>query len=593
MARIRVLDEQTANQIAAGEVVERPASVVKELVENSLDAGARRIAVEVEGGGRELIRVSDDGCGMAPEDARLCLERHATSKIAGAADLQRITSLGFRGEALPSIAAVSRLEIRTRERDAPHGTRVEVAGGTLVAVAPVGMAPGTQVEVRDLFFNVPARLKFLKTVATELGRITDILGRLALAHPEVAFRFRSGPVEVFSTPGRPGDLLAAAAAVLGRDLARELVPVSLETPAGRIGGYVGLPAAARAGRGLQHVIVNGRPVTQVLPLRYAFEEAYANLIPQGRYPVGILSLEVDPAEVDVNVHPAKLEVRFQREREVRGAVYRAVRAALGTALVVPAGIAPPPPAPGPGQGSLPLGGAYVPGGAPRLAAEGPAPYSEGDREAAAALAARPAGSPPAAAAELIRSLRPLGQVHRSYIVCDGPQGLYILDQHAAHERIHFERILRELETRAVAVQPLLFPLTLELTAAQYALFRDLGATFRDSGIHAEPFGGRTVVLKGVPAGIPEGEAARLVTDFLDRLLEEQLPPTPVERRRRVVAALAACKASIRARDALQPEQITALLAELAACAQPGQCPHGRPTLLLFSVAELEKRFGRG
>lgn len=636
MPRIQVLDERTANQIAAGEVVERPASVVKELVENSLDAGARRITVQVEAGGQQLIRVTDDGSGMSAEDARLCLERHATSKIRFAADLQHITTLGFRGEAIPSIASVSKFEIRTREKDALEGTRVEVEGGTLLAVTAVGASPGTQVEVRELFFNVPARLKYLKTAATELGRIGDVLGRLALAHPEVAFRFRSGALEVFSTPGKPDDLLAAAAAVLGRELAKELVPVSMETPFCRIWGYAGLPAAARAGRATQHFIVNGRPV-QALQLRYAFEEAYTNLIPQGRYPICVLNLELDPAEVDANVHPAKLEVRFQKEREVRGALYKAVRAALGAAMVVPSGIGPepaPPPVPGTGvaeeliararggggapgrdwqqagggippwarpahaagQTALPLTGAYVPGGS-RPAAERPAAYAQADQEAAAAalaeaLEARPVQAAPATAAELIRSLRPLGQVHRSYIACDGPQGLYVVDQHAAHERINFERILKELETRAVPVQPLLFPLTLELTAPQLALCKDLGATFHESGIHAEPFGGRTVVVKAVPVGVPEAAAARLVADFLDRLLEDQLPASPVERRRRVVAALAACKASIRAKEALQPEQVTALLADLAACENPGQCPHGRPTVLLFGVSDLEKRFGR-
>ncbi len=659
MPHIQVLDERTANQIAAGEVVERPASVVKELVENSLDAGARRVTVVVEGGGQQLIRVTDDGCGMEAADARLCLERHATSKIRAATDLLRITTLGFRGEAIPSIASVSRFEIRTRQREALEGTRVAVDGGVLQAVEPVGAPPGTQVEVRDLFYNVPARLKYMKTAATELGRIGDVLGRLALAHPEVALHFRSGTVEVLQTPGKPDDLLAAAAAVFGRELARELAPVSLETPFCRVWGYIGLPSVARAGRATQHFMVNGRPV-QALQLRYAFEEAYANLIPQGRYPICVINLELDPAEVDANVHPAKLEVRFQKEREVRGALYKAARAALGAAMVVPVGMAPepvPPPVPGaavaesllarmqgtpaagaagaagpgvpsvpadgapatqpsrdwqragtgvlaqtgpdqaPGQRAFYLDGAYVPPDSTRMATERSGLYTAAERETAAAalaeaLQTRAVHAGPANAAELIRALRPLGQIHRSYVVCDGPGGLYVVDQHAAHERINFERIYRDLETHTAPVQALLFPITLELTVPQFTLFKDLAATFAESGIRAEPFGGRTVLVKAVPVGVDEAQAARLVTDFIDRLLEEQLPSSPLDRRRRVVAALAACKASIRAREALQPEQIAALLADLAACTDPGQCPHGRPTVLLFSVADLEKRFGR-
>ncbi|MCG0237774.1 MAG: DNA mismatch repair endonuclease MutL [Firmicutes bacterium] len=667
MPRIHVLDERTANQIAAGEVVERPASVVKELVENSLDAGSRRIVVEVEGGGRSLIRVTDDGCGMDPTDARLALERHATSKIRTSQDLLRVTTLGFRGEALPSIASVSRLELRTREHGALSGTRIYVEGGRIAAVEEVGCAPGTRVEVRDLFFNTPARLKYLKSNATELSRIGEVLARLALARPDVSIRFRSGPAEVFVTPGS-GDLLATAAAVLSRDLVRALVPVDYPIPGGRIWGYVGLPAAARASRSLQHFFVNRRPV-QALAVRYALEEAYTNLIPQGRYPVALIFIDLDPAEVDVNVHPAKLEVRFQREREVRGAVYHAVRSALGAATVVPvagepaapggsaadgpapagpgpaegreplrpggSGASPgtPPPQPGRdwvragtgmppwarpaqarGQTALSLGGAYIsrdrgeedpavaflareaaaalsPEAAPEAAVEA-GPGAPGLPEGAAPLL--PGGAPAADLRERIRNLRPLGQVHQTYIVCDGPEGLYVIDQHAAHERIYFERNLRAMAGAETPAQPLLFPVTLELSPAQYALLEEVGEELRRAGLDVRPFGGRTVVVRSVPMGVAEAHAARLVLDTLDRLAEagSGTQVTPLELRRRAAAALAACKAAIKARDPLQPEAIRHLLAELAECEHPGQCPHGRPTILLFSIPELEKRFGR-
>lgn len=634
MAMIRILDDTTANQIAAGEVVERPSSVVKELVENSLDAGATRIVVEVEGGGRDLIRVSDDGCGMSPEDARLCIERHATSKIASGQDLTRIHTLGFRGEALPSIAAVSRFELRTRPRADLSGTRVVVEGGQVLTVDPCGCAPGTRIEVRDLFYNTPARLKYLKTNATELGRINDALGRLALAHPQVSIRYRSGPLEVLATPGR-GQLLDAVAAVLGRELAREMVPLEFTSGACRVTGYTALPSAARAGRALQHFIVNGRPV-QAFALRYALEEAYTNLIPQGRYPVCVVHIEVDPEEVDVNVHPAKLEVRFQREREVRGAVYRAVQAALGAHMTVPGTFAGPEaaaaadaavrrgpsgaqplldgpqpgrdwvqagrgipawarPAQAPGQTALPTDGAYAGTGRDTdHTREAPDTYRPLEGELAAPGDLPLAGEAPRSPAELIRSLRPLGQIHRTYLACDGPEGLYLIDQHAAHERIFFERFLRAAAESSAPIQPLLFPLTVELTAVQAQIFQEYVALFAASGLEVEPFGGRTVMVKGIPSGVPEAAAARLITDFIDKLIEEtDLPANdPLDRRRRVSAAMAACKAAIKAKDALHPEEMAALLSELAACENPGQCPHGRPTIILFRVGDLERRFGR-
>jgi len=650
LARIHLLDEQTANQIAAGEVVERPASVVKELVENSLDAGAKRIVVEVSGGGRELVRVSDDGIGMLPEDARLALQRHATSKIRTAEDLHAITTLGFRGEALPSIAAVSEFELITRPHDQLAGYRILVEGGQIVGEGEHGCPAGTRVTVRNLFYNVPARLKYLKTNATEMAQIGDILTRLALANPDVAFRFHSGQAQVFATPGT-GDVQAAIAALLGREVAKELIPVDFAGEAARVRGFIGRPSIARAGRSHQYFFVNRRAV-RTIAARYALEEAYTHLLPNGRYPVCILFIEVEPREVDVNVHPTKAEVRFQRDREVRAAVYQAARQGLGAALLIPgtevspggevkvpdragekaavqrgwvppgAGrpgegggrAAPPPwrvsggagaqntaretarpyqPSVGPQQGGPQLGN-LPPGGLQAVLAE------RASEEVAAAGAPAPdlAGASfvprPADPGELIRSLRPLGQVHRSYIACDGPEGLYLIDQHAAHERIFFERLYAAAEEQTAVVQRLLFPLTLDLTPAQMAIWQENAAIFAESGFEAEAFGGNTLLIHGVPAGLGTDHVARLVSDFLDRLQEEQVAPgTPVtDRRRRVLAAMAACKAAIKARDALQPEDIAALLQDLAACASPSTCPHGRPTIVCVSVSELEKRFKR-
>jgi len=673
LTRIAVLDERTANQIAAGEVVERPASVVKELVENSLDAGASRIVVEVEGGGRDLIRISDDGCGMSPEDARLSLMRHATSKIRSAEDLLEIATMGFRGEAIPSIASVSRFELVTREHDQLAGYRIFVDGGKTADEGEFGSPPGTRITVRDLFFNVPARLKYLKTNATELGQIGDMLTRLAMANPQVAMRFHSGQMQVFATPGT-GQLIDVIAALLGRDVVKELLPVQYEDSGAKVWGFVGRPGAARAGRNHQYFFVNKRAI-RTIQVRYAMEEAYAHLLPNGRYPVCVLFIEVEPREVDVNVHPAKAEVRFEREREVRGAVYKATRQALGAHLLIPGttisedGEVSVPDRAGekaavearqapPAIPAAPPGGGWVPPGATRpgqgggratpppwlTQAPSPAPASQpsGPRQVSfrldggkitqntaaeetatftlppgglqgvlerreregAALEDPAAEAPtdhhwaevhqPSSGAALIRQLRPLGQVHRSYILCDGPEGLYVIDQHAAHERVFFERLFISAQDATTPMQPLLFPIALDLSVIQMAHWQENAAIFAESGFDAEPFGGTTLLIKGVPSGLGEAHTARLVSDFLDKLQEEKVAPgaTVLERRQRVLAAMAACKAAIKARDALQPEDIQALLSDLSTCESPHTCPHGRPTVICIGITELEKRFKR-
>jgi DNA mismatch repair protein MutL len=654
--RIQVLDERTANQIAAGEVVERPSSVVKELVENSLDAGSGRVIVEVDGGGKELIRITDDGCGMSPEDARLSLMRHATSKIRTADDLLSVATMGFRGEAIPSIASVSRFELITREPSELAGYRMSVDGGHIQNEGEFGCPPGTRITVRDLFFNVPARLKYLKTNATEMGQIGDMLTRLALANPHVAMRFHSGQTQVFATPGT-GDPLDAAMGLIGRELVKELMKVEYEDGAARIWGYVGRPGAARAGRNHQYFFVNKRAIRQT-SVRYALEEAYAHLLPNGRYPICILFIEVPSREVDVNVHPAKAEVRFEREREVKGAVYKATRQALGAHLLIPGtiisddgevkvpdrtgekaaaqeGITPPavtgggwvpPGATRPGQGGgratlppwLTPSPGTLPAGAGGTGCDQPQPADlSGSRQVSfrfdAAHANQRVAEPlpsfelpagglqawthehhPSTGATLIRSLRPLGQVHRSYILCDGPEGLYVIDQHAAHERIFFERLLGSAQEAVAPVQPLLFPIALDLTPSQMALWQEHQEIFLESGFQAEPFGGTTLLIQGIPTGVAEAYTARLVSDFLDRLQENKVPQgSPViDRRQRVMAAMAACKAAIKARDSLQPEDVQALLTDLALCESPATCPHGRPTVICIGIPELEKRFKR-
>jgi len=481
-----------------------------------------------------------------------------------------------------------------------------------------------------------------------------------MANPSVVMRFHSGQAQIFATPGT-GQLLDTITALLGRDMAKELLPVDYRDGHARVFGFVGRPGAARAGRNHQYFFVNRRAI-RTIQVRYALEEAYAHLLPNGRYPICVLFMEVEPDQVDVNVHPAKAEVRFEREREVRGAVYKATRQTLGAHLLIPGttvspdgevvvpdragekaaatGVAPAGPA-APAGG----GGGWIPPGAGRpgqgggratpppwqqpepsgprqvsfrldaaqtkqQAAEEPASFAlppgglsgvleRREQASAPAVPEAPADlwtvqpAPPSETA-LIRSLHPLGQVHRSYILCDGPEGLYVVDQHAAHERVFFERLLSAAEAAAAPIQPLLFGITLDLTPAQISLWRENESIFRESGFDAEAFGGNTLLISGVPSGLGEAHVARLVSDFLDRLQEERVPPGAkiAERRQRVLAAMAACKSAIKARDALQPEEIQALLADLASCQSPTTCPHGRPTVICIGIGELEKRFKR-
>lgn len=617
MPKIQILDERTANQIAAGEVVERPASVIKELVENSLDAGATSISVEIEGGGARLCRVTDNGCGMSAEDALLALERHATSKISTASDLFRITTMGFRGEALPSIASVSRMELVTREPGSLSGTRLVVEGGRLSENTPTGCPEGTRITVRDLFYNTPARLKYLKSASTEAAQVADAVSRLALARPEVAFRLTSGGQVVFSTPGS-GKAIDALACALGTEVARQLLALDYRDQSVAIQGFAGRPAVSRAGRTHQFIFVNRRPVRS-LPLRFALEEAYHNLLPAQRYPVAVLFLEIDPSQVDVNVHPTKLEVRFEREREIRAAVYRAVRQALQEANLVP---------------EMQFPGLTVPekattdasqGISPRISSPGEQPVVPGAvatwsptpepgyttrqmtafwRETAPgygdqtpeptdnSLSAAEATDQHDLAARL-RALRPLGQIHRSYIVADSPEGIYIIDQHAAHERIYYERLLLTASPEKPKVQPLLFPVTMDLTPAQMAVWEEHRDLLESAGFVIEPFGGKTLLVHGIPLALGETMAAQVVLDLIERLLDIQGSVTdPIAKRSEILAALAACKAAVKARESLTAEEMSALIDQLAACRSPATCPHGRPTMIAISVSELEKQFKR-
>lgn len=680
-APIRILSEDVTNKIAAGEVIERPASVVKELVENAIDAGASRISVEVRGAGKELIRVVDDGIGIPAGEAPLAFMRHATSKISAASDLAAISTLGFRGEALPSIASVARVELITRAREAEEGVRVEAAGGD-IRTSVCGAPYGTQVSVFDLFYNTPARFKFLRSDTAERRYIADFVTAIALAHPQIAFRLSLEGRQVLSTSGS-GNLKEAIAAVYGRSVLPDLVPVEWAAPWGALTGYVGKPSLAKGNRAAETLFVNGRWV-QNRTLYAAVEKGFESLLAHRRFPLAVLHLRIDPSLVDVNVHPAKTDVRFRDENEVFRAVMRAVRAALTQAnLVTPLGQprvfmgrlapeeaaagfeadegealqqarisweswAPPrkrrsdlPPLPewaGEERTEYPLSGMAHGGegrqGISPKAANGDQAPDRGEQAAAPTGQGRAAadrgfsGLPlePAAGAadggggahtglplageealrvmrraaaeaesygfdprELLATAPVLGQVAGTYLAVAVPFGLWLIDQHVAHERILYEEVLRAANGRDAVVQELLMPIPVTLAPALAAALIDHQEDVRALGFVVEQFGGNDFLLRAVPAAI----GAR-PQDALAGMLEELAAAVAQggpSRRERAAASLA-CRGAVKAGQRLQPEAMQRLVRDLAAVENPFACPHGRPIIVQIDLGEIERRFGR-
>lgn len=592
LTRIHLLEEHTVNRIAAGEVVERPASVVKELVENSIDAGARTIIVEVEQGGKRLIRVTDDGEGMSPADALLSIQRHATSKIRDADDLQSIITLGFRGEALPSIAAVSRFEMLTKRADLDTGMRLLVENGQVVEAEECAARNGTTVTVRDLFYNTPARLKFLKSVATELSHITELMTRFALAFPEISFRLLHNGQEIFASQGG-SDPRHALLVVFGRDAARELRSIDYTEGSLRVTGYVSPPHLTRPTRAMQSFFVNRRLVRHRV-LSKALDDAYRTLTPEGRHPIAAIFLQVPPYSVDVNVHPTKAEVKFSHEGEVYHTVLSAVRQALLQQGMMPSAL--------PGLQS----GLDIPPTA-RRPEEGqpvwqPSPlppqevlHAELMRRAGIDLTETPYTEVQPAArpyAEMLEGFQVLGQIHRTYIIASSLRGLLIIDQHVAHERVLYEKLTVMRQRQPIPVQHLLTPLVFHLDRRTAALLGEHLQEIQNMGFLLEPFGSDSVVLRGVPAWLGQRNVEALVRDLLDEISElgvqRRLPLTD-----ETLVSTTACKMAVKAGDALSHAEMTHLLQELADTENPYLCPHGRPVVLLLSIEELERRFKRG
>jgi DNA mismatch repair protein MutL len=666
MTRIRILPESVANKIAAGEVVERPASVVKELLENALDAGAKTIRIETESGGRRMIRVIDDGHGMTHDDALLAFERHATSKLRTADDLLSIATLGFRGEALPSIAAVSRLLLETRDASEAEGTRVEFAGGKLVGVKPAGLPAGTTVSVADLFYCVPARRKFLKSDTTELGHIASLVTHYALANPLRQFILTTPTQEIINCP--PAEKLADRVYQLfGRQALDELVEIPSASAAFRaaitepalepgeekstltITGFTSRPEIQRANRNGIYIFVNRRLVRDRLIL-HAIHEAYRNILPPTVFPATLLFLEMPYDEVDVNVHPAKIEVRFRRSQFVHDFTRDAIRQALMSvrpiaSFAAAAGAAPhaqPLGAPASSGGSFlhpvtpaPAGSGIPHAVIPPLEEIGPsfgigseagsdggfdlssaplqpvaqrfsfepgatfaggAPSITEDRPASANWVANLAGPNGDAPASLphpdqIANLKPLGQVSSSFIVAVNGEGLWIVDQHVAHERVLFEQHLEARRDGKVESQRMLMPLVIELSPRQIVIFERIAEELAANGFEVEPMGPRSVAIQAVPAGIASSDAEKLLTEILDGLGPENAAIS-IETLQAKIAASTACHAAIKVNMPLDHTKMEWLLAELAKTDCPMSCPHGRPVVLRYSVKEIERAFHR-
>ena len=665
MGRIRVLPDQVANKIAAGEVVERPASVVKELLENSLDAGATELRVEVEFGGRRLIRVVDDGCGMLRDDALLAFERHATSKLRDVKDLLSISTLGFRGEALPSIASVSRLLLETRSQEEMTGTRIEIAGGKMLRCEEAAQGNGTAITVRDLFYNVPARRKFLRTEQTELAHIASLVTHYSLAHPDKTFELTSGPTELLHvTP--VGALKERVYQVFGSQALDDLVEIGLrerelflpppsvapseaiaefrrepdEPPSRifRLGGFFSRPQVQKANRNSVYIFVNGRLIRDRL-LMHALSSAYHNLMPASAYPFALLFLECEPEEVDVNVHPSKTEVRFRhgsfvhdfvrdtlRERLMEsrpapsftpGATHEAARPSPQPVARIaysefsqmieneaPAGVSvierPPAEqaAAAPAMPEFVLRATAPPSpkldfSAPPIAvAPGPPPSGKLSRRLDAhgefPVSAIPA---PENSLSALSDLRPLGQIHESFILAAGRDGLWIIDQHVAHERILFEQVMKQRAAGRVEMQRLLMPLILQLTPEQQIDYARIADELHASGFETEPFGNRTIAVKAAPAAVGAADLEKILFEILE-IAETELRTASLDDLRRNICASIACRAAIKINTRLDSGKMEWLLRALAETDCPMSCPHGRPIALHYSTREILKAFHR-
>ena len=572
---IKVLDERTIARIAAGEVIERPASVVKELVENALDAEATQITVETRQGGVSFIRVSDNGTGIPSDEVELAFGRHATSKLSRIDDLESLDTLGFRGEALPSIAAVAEVEIVTALADIAGGDFVQLKNGTVTAHTGQAHPRGTTITVRNLFRNVPARLKFLKSTATENSHIAQVVSQYVLAFPEVKFTLLMDGRNVLQTPGT-GKLLDSIIAVYGVDTAQKMVEITQSEAAWQsnkhpditVTGMVSSPVMSRAGRDAISFFVNRRSISS-RSLTFALEEAYQGLLMQNRHPLAVINISIPPSLIDVNVHPTKSEVKFQDERTIFSVVQRAVRASLVNLAPIPR--------------IEELGHSYQ---GTRSTSNLASLFQTQPRQNNETATAESTSQPTPLIPQMLPALRVVGQVATNYILTEGPDGIYIIDQHAAHERILYERIKAEKANKDIEVQGLLEPATLEVTPPQDAVLQECYRDLQEYGFTIEPFGERSYLVRTVPGVLIRSDWLTAMREFLDN------PTGRDKERSEAIIKTLACHGAVRAGQPLTDEEIRSLIRQLEQTENPYNCPHGRPTLIHLSIRQLEKEFGR-
>jgi DNA mismatch repair protein MutL len=594
MRKIQVLDEHVANQIAAGEVVERPASVIKELVENAVDAGSTRIEITAEEGGLHYIRVLDNGCGMPLDECSTAFQRHATSKIVSGEDLFQIRSLGFRGEALPSIAAVAKVDCVTAANKTGLARKLTIHGGQIIEVAECNGQQGTDMQVRELFYNTPARLKYMKTIQTELSHISDYVYRMALAYPHISFQLWHNGQQLLHTLGN-GDLLQTIAAVYGTSAARQMVAFKAESVDYQISGYISKPEWNRSNRNGITSVVNGRFIKNYA-LTNALIDAYHTLLPLHRYPLAVLHLNMDPKLVDVNVHPAKLEVRFSKEQELTRLISDTIRAQLLQADLVPQVIRAQVNREEPSQPQLPLfEQTRQPQVQPQSKAPTPVyhqktspPITESRRQEVREQLQPPAERAPA---PQLPMMFPIGQIHGTYIVAQNERGMYLIDQHAAHERLNYELFYDKMASPEALSQELLIPITLTLTPSDAQIVSNKCSLLEAVGVYLEAFGGNSFIVRAYPAWFPAGEEHTLIDEMIEYLLTEK-QTVDIGKLREKAAIMTACKASIKANRSLAIHEMESLIERLRQCRVPFTCPHGRPIVISFSTYDLEKMFKR-
>ena len=639
MAKIIQLDDALSNKIAAGEVVERPASVVKELLENAIDANSTVIEIDLEEAGLARIRITDNGDGIEEDDVLVAFQRHATSKIKNENDLFRIRTLGFRGEALPSIASVSRLEMKTST--GIEGNKVVIEGGKVESVEKADSRKGTDISISDLFFNTPARLKYMKTIHTELGNITDVVNRLALANPNISFRLIHNGRQLLKTTGN-GDVRQVLAAIYGINMVKAMIPISGESLDYKISGYISMPEITRASRNYISTMINGRFIKNYALVK-AIQEGYHTLLPIGRYPVVLLNIEMDPLLIDVNVHPSKMEVRLSKEQELNELVSSVIKNAFKTKELIPAGMVSQkqekpkseqtfmdldhlPKAeekssmiqstierrPFVEEKAVELTQSYKAAEVKKasqqeapdwrnalVAQENPAlsfaapdeneiVQEDGMTEPAASTAA--SEQPAEVQASRVPPLYPIGQMHGTYILAQNDRGLYIIDQHAAQERIKYEYFRDKVGEVATELQEMLMPITLEYSADECLKINEHQHELEKVGVFLEPFGYNSFIVRSHPQWFPPGEEKELIEDMIEQLL--MMKKVDIKKLREEAAIMMSCKASIKANHHLRNDEIQALLDELRRSSDPFTCPHGRPIIVHYSTYEMEKMFKR-